>query len=80
MCEHCGARLRSTFIRTHQLRYYHGRQEESQADEGGENEEENVEELDKIFGEINKEDQNLLAAGLGGVSEEQEKEALHLQV
>ena len=42
--------------------------------------EENVEELNKIFGEINKEDQNLLAAGLGGVSEEQEKEALHLQV
>ena len=38
-----------------------------------------MEELDKIFGEINKEDQTLLAAGLGGVNEEKEEEALRLQ-
>ena len=79
MCEQCGARLRSTYIRTHQLRYCHGRQEESQADEEGENEEENVEELDEILGEINDEDQTLLAAGIGGVNEEDEDEALRLQ-
>ena len=79
MCEQCGARLRSTYIRTHQLRYCHGRQEESQADEEGENEEENVEELDEILGEINDEDQTLLAAGIGGGNEEDEDEALRLQ-
>ena len=79
VCEYCGARLRSTYIRTHQLRYCHGRQEESQADEEGEDEEENVEELDEIFGGINEEDQTLLAAGIGGVNEQDKDEALRLQ-
>ena len=81
VCEHCGARLRSNYIRTHQLRHCHGRQDnETQADEGNEeNAEENEEELDEILGEINDEDQTLLAAGLGGVNEEDEDEALRLQ-
>ena len=38
-----------------------------------------MEELDEIFGEINEEDQTLLAAGIGGVNEEDEDEALRLQ-
>ena len=74
-------RLRSNYIRPHQLRHCHGRQDnETQADEGNEeNAEENEEELDEILGEINDEDQTLLAAGLGGVNEEDEDEALRLQ-
>ena len=38
-----------------------------------------MEELDEILGEINDEDQTLLAAGIGGVNEEDEDEALRLQ-
>ena len=52
---------------------------ECQAGEAGEDEEENAEELDEVFGEINEEDQTLLAAGIGGVNEEDEDEALRLQ-
>ena len=92
ICDGCGARLRSTYIRTHQLRYCHGpaaaEPDQSITSEAGseiDSEEEQMnssseeEELDEIMGEVNDEDQTLLGAGLGGATAEEEEQAQRLQ-
>ena len=86
ICDGCGARLRSTYIRTHQLRYCHGPpvdEPEAGSEIDSEEEErialEEEEELDEVLGEVNDEDQTLLGAGLGGANVEEEEQALRLQ-
>ena len=90
ICDGCGARLRSTYIRTHQRRYCPGpavdesveginSEAEFSHDEQEEEEEEEVQPLDEIMGEVNDEDQTLLGAGLGGADPEEEEAALRLQ-
>ena len=86
VCDGCGARLRSNYIRTHQRKHCHGREPEEDDDEGvediGEDEELHVEEdlhVDEVLAIVNDLDQTLLGGGIGGRDEADEEEALALQ-
>ena len=91
MCDGCGARLRSNYIRTHQRKHCHGREaaeeEDDVVDNDGEvvdndGEEPVVEEdlhVDEVLAIVNDLDQTILGGGVGGRDEAEEEETLALQ-
>ena len=89
VCDGCGARLRSNYIRTHQRRHCRGPQVDNvqEAEEGGDDGEVGVGEvheeadlhLDEVLDIVNNLDQTILGGGIGGRDEAEEEEALELQ-
>ena len=89
VCDGCGARLRSNYIRTHQRRHCRGPQVDNvqEAEEGGDDGDVGVGEvheeadlhLDEVLDIVNNLDQTILGGGIGGRDEAEEEEALELQ-